>query len=60
MSYTDSTHGGSPVWSSAIGAAMGDGIVPRTGTIATDRRHPRGVRWPWARKARGGAAAETS
>jgi hypothetical protein len=51
--YDDSTHGGgSAVWTSALGAAMGDGIVPRTRTIPTLTAASPGFRWPWSRAPR--------
>ncbi|MFG6444332.1 hypothetical protein ACFXQA_03580 [Microbacterium sp. P07] len=40
MSYipdNTSTRGGSPIWASALGAAMGDGIVPRTASATHTR-----------------------
>lgn len=52
MGYDDDTHGGgSAVWSSALGAAMGDGMVPRTGTVKVATSAIKtGRRWPWSKR----------
>jgi hypothetical protein len=50
------SHGdGSAVWTSAISAALGDGIVPRgqESRARKQRRRHTGQHWPWTRKTAG-------
>ncbi len=53
-------HGGQQArsgWSTAMSAAMGDGIVPRSNEMPRERT---AARWPWSRMRDAGTTAEAA